>query len=69
MVADKCFKNKDYSFSEAENCESFHFDNDYKLSQIHSFWEDHIPRHAIEYMKCADSVQDLSSVIEKDSAF
>ena len=52
IVASKCFENDSYTYSEAEACENFHFDNDYKLNAVNNFWFDHISKHVKDYQKC-----------------
>jgi hypothetical protein len=32
---------------EAEVCEEFHLNNDYKLNNINNFWDDHISKHIV----------------------
>ena len=49
IVAENCYGKKSYSYLEAEQCEKFHFKNDYKLNLIDSFWKDHAPKHVLSY--------------------
>ena len=70
-VVKNCYENKSYTFEEAEICEKFHFDNDYKLNAIKTFWRDHIPKHLNAYQSCADQATSLedATILEKEQVF
>ena len=44
-----CYQNKSYSYMEAEQCEKFLYDNDFKLGLIKSFYKDHISKHVLSH--------------------
>ena len=69
IVADKCYSKKSFTYLEAEQCENFHFKNDYKLNLIQSFWKDHEAKHILSYKTCMAGVDKLDSVVEKDKAY
>ena len=52
LVAQNCYTGKKFTFDEAEFCEKYHYENDYKLNLINTFWADHIPKHANTYLSC-----------------
>ena len=64
-----CWENSKFTFAEADMCAKFHHDNDYKLGAINSFWSDHFPKHLLSYQKCAEGLDQLSSVAEQDKAY
>ena len=49
-----CYEKEELNIDQAEACENFLYENDYKLKKIKSFWGDHITKHLNEYSKCAD---------------
>ena len=52
LVASNCYENSKFTLNEAEICQKFHFENDYKLNAIGSFWRDHVSKHIKDYQKC-----------------
>ena len=68
-VVNKCYENSSYTFNEAEECERFTFDNDFKLNQINNFWMDHISKHVRDYQRCVSVSDGQGSVADKDRAF
>ena len=69
LVATNCYENPKFNLNEAEVCHKFHFENDYKLNSIGSFWKDHVSKHIRDYHKCNSGLDQLQSVAEKDRAF
>ena len=70
-IAQNCYSKKSYTYLEAEMCEKFHYDNDYKSNQIKSFWEDHISKHLRGYGTCEDGAKQMqdATVLEKETYF
>ena len=54
---------------EAEQCEKFHFENDYKMNAITNFWKDHISKHIKDHNKCMGALDAHSTVAAKDRAY
>ena len=71
IVSEKCYKNKDYSYPQANKWEQYHLENDYKLGLINNFVRDHVWKYALEYRNCTRSpdFKALGSVYEKDVAY
>ena len=67
-VLKNCYQNKDYTYLQAERCEKFHMDNDYKLRLINKFFKELIWKHALEHEKCSRGAHfdSLPSVEAKD---
>ena len=51
-ISENCFGDPKLKIWEAEQCEKFHYENDYKLKNLSSFWKDHIPKHIRGYQGC-----------------
>ena len=47
-------------------CEKFHLDNDYKLSQIRSFWNDHVAKHIRAYEACKVAASQQEGALQKE---
>ena len=56
---------------QAQKCEEFHYQNDFKLGLLRTFFTDHITKHLKHYEQCwrTPQFQALSSPEEKDLAF
>ena len=48
-IAETCYAKKSSSIKDAEQCQKFTMNNDYKLNQINNFMSDHIPKHIEQY--------------------
>ena len=70
-VASNCYRTKDYNFIQGQTCEKFHYENDFKLGIIDSFFSDHIVKHLANYEQCWANKNFLSlkTVAEKDRSF
>ena len=55
-ISANCFGDSKLTVWEAEQCEKFHYDNDYKLKIMGSFWKDHIPKHVKAYQSCLNGL-------------
>ena len=69
QIAEQCYQKKKFTIGEAEQCEDFYFKNDYKLNQIERFWDDHIPKHLIQYQGCVDHAMTQKTNLEKERVF
>ena len=69
IVVKNCYENKQFTYNEAEMCEKFHMDNDYKLNAVSNFWKDHVSRHVKSYYQCSQGLERFESVADKDRAF
>ena len=71
MLADKCYKNNDYTFLQAERCERFYTENDFKLNLLGSFVREHTLPHLQQHEKCYSGAafESLATNEEKDRAF
>ena len=69
IVTKNCWENDKFTFAEADMCSKFHFDNDYKMKAIDSFWNDHFPKHFQAYKRCSEGLEGATSVGEKDKAY
>ena len=70
-AADVCYTKTDFDFMQAQQCEKFHYDNDYKLNLASRFFRDHMVRHLKEYDACmtGSSFESLPTNADKDRAF
>ncbi len=65
-----CWKNKNYNYLQAEKCESFHLQNDYKLGLLQSFTKDHLWKHSLSHETCWKNGRfEALDRIEKDREF
>ena len=64
-----CYESSKYTFAEAQMCETFHYDNDYKLNSIKTFWKDHVSKHVKSYQECNKASASLATIADKDKAF
>ena len=66
-----CYQAEEYTFQQAEQCEQFHMQNDYKMNLLNTFWRDHIWKHEMEHERCYknERFHGLSSNEEKDRSF
>ena len=69
MAAQNCYSNKNYTFMEAEQCEKFMYENDFKLGMIKNFYKDHISKHVLSHSTCLHAAKAMDSVADKDKAF
>ena len=71
FVNKNCYKNKQYNFAQAQRCEQYHFENDYKLGLLNSFTKDHIWKYMVDYKNCTRSQEfkSLDNIVEKDRAY
>ena len=44
-----CYAKNDYTFQQAERCQKFLIDQDFKLNLINNFTTDHLVRHVQSY--------------------
>ena len=70
-LADKCYKNNDYTYSQAERCEQFYQENDFKLNLLKSFVRDHTGAHLQQHEKCYSGAafEALRTNADKDREF
>ena len=52
QIIKNCYQNKTYTFMQAQKCEQFHIQNDFKLNLLKNFFNDHIVKHINEYQMC-----------------
>ena len=69
QIIEACYKKKSLNIDQAEACENFYMDNDYKLKNIEKFWEDHIPKHLINYQGCVNHAMTQKTTLEKERVF
>ena len=71
QAAQTCYSDPKLNFIEAEQCEKFLVENDYKLSAINQFFYKNTIRHVKAYNKCLELTEndDLSSMAEKDKVY
>ena len=48
-IMKNCYKNKDYNYLQAEKCDEFHIEKDYKLGLLNSYAKDHLWKHDLDY--------------------
>ena len=70
-LADKCYKNNDYTYQQAATCQEFYEQNDFKLNLLNSFVRDHMSKHIQAYEKCYSgaSFESLGTNDAKDREF
>ena len=51
-LADRCYKNNDYTYAQAMMCEQWYEKNDFKMNLLDSFVRDHMTKHLLNYEKC-----------------
>ena len=70
-VIKNCYGNKSYSFLQAQKCEEFHYQNDFKLGLLRTFFNDHIAKHINQYQQCWQNpeFERLTTNVERDEAF
>ena len=70
-VVKNCYQNKTYTFLQAQKCEEFHQQNDYKLGILKTFFNDHIVKHLKQYEQCwrNPDFEALNTNEDKDVAF
>ena len=68
---ESCYTKKDFNFQQAERCEKFLYENDYKLNLLKSFTTDHLVRHLKEYNQCYnnEAFNSLKTNEAKDRVF
>ena len=71
LVSENCYSKKSYTYLEAEQCDEFHFKNDYKLNLISTFWKDHAPKHILSHKSCLTDIglEQMETIAEKDRAY
>ena len=69
LVVENCYKKKNLNVLEAEQCDHFHHQNDYKLNLLNTFFKDHAAKHILSYQQCEREVANLESIAEKDKAY
>uniref|UniRef100_A0A7S3CWM8 Uncharacterized protein n=1 Tax=Strombidium rassoulzadegani TaxID=1082188 RepID=A0A7S3CWM8_9SPIT len=71
LAIEKCFKDSSLNFSEAEVCETFLYDNDFKLKALNNFYSENTVRHVKEYMACRNDPQVLeqNTLVGKEKAY
>ena len=71
LVASKCYQRKDLSYEQAEKCEEYYINNDFKLNLLSRFTSDYLPKHLISLERCikGDEFTSLPSLADKDRAF
>ncbi len=69
VAAQNCYGNKSYTFLEAEQCEKFLMQNDFKLNLIKDFYKDHHAKHYLSHQACADQANEASTIVGKDKAY
>ena len=70
-VVKNCYQNRTYNFLQAQKCEEFHYNNDFKLNLLKTFFSDHVAKHLKQYESCWNNAEfeGLKSNEEKDLAF
>ena len=70
-VVKNCYQNKTYNFLQAQKCEEFHYNNDFKLNLLKTFFSDHVAKHLKQYESCWKNAEfeNLNTNEEKDLAF
>ena len=68
-ISENCYGDSKLNMHEAEMCQNFHIENDYKLKIMDGFWKDHIPKHVKGYQSCMNGIDKIETVVEKDKAF
>lgn len=51
-INNKCYKNNDLTFMEAQMCDQFYQNNDFKRAALSNFVEDHMTKHILEWDSC-----------------
>ena len=70
-LAERCYKNNDYTYSQAMACEDFYGKNDFKLNLLKTFVRDHMTKHLMEYEKCytGEAFEAIAANEDKDREF
>ena len=70
-AVEACFAKNDFTFQQAERCQKFLIDQDYKLNLIKSFTADHLVRHINAHESCYtnDVFASLKKNEDKDRVF
>ena len=71
IINTNCYKNKEYNYLQAQKCEEYHMDNDYKLNLLNSFTRDHVWKYMVEYNNCYNNSEfnSIADPTEKDRAY
>ena len=72
IVMNKCFKNAELSFPQAEMCAEWVRQKDFKTSLINSFTQDHLAKHHLSYhLECVSNpaMQQMKTMEDKDRAY
>ena len=69
-VHSTCYSSKnDLNFLEAQKCEQFHYQNDYKLNALKNYVDDHTVGIIKDYQSCINSIESINNNADKDRAF
>ena len=70
-VAEKCYKNNDYTYLQAAKCEQHYYNNDFKLNLLESFVQESMVPHLREYQGCftEPAFTRAATAEEKDRVF
>lgn len=70
-IASKCYERDDLDFVQAQQCERFVRDNDYKMKMINGFKQEFLSKTWLDYIECHKSkdLHALKTNVEKDKQF